>query len=265
MTRVLVVDDERSLLRALAMNLVARGYEVTEAETGTQALTAAAETEHDVILLDLGLPDVSGLDVIRGVRGYASTPIIVLSARAGSADKVQALDLGADDYVTKPFSMEELLARLRAATRRASTNESAPPVTVGEVQIDLARQDGHRRRRQADPPDSDRVASARDVAAPSGQTHHRTRVAHRTARSSGAHGSELPAHLHGSASTQARTRTQPAEAPDHRARHGVSLPTLIGRCQRHLQANVLPCVGKTRLAGYVALRAPAVAPRRSMS
>ena len=138
MTRVLVVDDERSLLRALAMNLVARGYEVTEAETGTQALTAAAETEHDVILLDLGLPDVSGLDVIRGVRGYSSTPIIVLSARAGSADKVQALDLGADDYVTKPFSMEELLARLRAATRRASTNESAPPVTVGEVQIDLA-------------------------------------------------------------------------------------------------------------------------------
>ena len=138
MTRVLIVDDERSLLRALAMNLVARGYEVTEAETGTQALTAAAETEHDVILLDLGLPDVSGLDVIRGVRGYASTPIIVLSARAGSADKVQALDLGADDYVTKPFSMEELLARLRAATRRASTNETSPPVTVGEVQIDLA-------------------------------------------------------------------------------------------------------------------------------
>jgi two-component system KDP operon response regulator KdpE len=137
MTRVLIVDDERSLLRALAMNLVARGYTVAEADTGTKALTAAAESEPDVILLDLGLPDVSGLDVIRGVREYSATPIIVLSARAGSADKVQALDLGADDYVTKPFSMEELLARLRAATRRASTTETPLPVTVGEVQIDL--------------------------------------------------------------------------------------------------------------------------------
>jgi two-component system KDP operon response regulator KdpE len=137
-TRVLIVDDERSLLRALAMNLVARGYAVTEADTGTKALIAAAETEPDVILLDLGLPDVSGLDVIRGVREYSATPIIVLSARAGSSDKVQALDLGADDYVTKPFSVEELLARLRAATRRASTTEMPLPVTVGEVQIDLA-------------------------------------------------------------------------------------------------------------------------------
>ncbi len=138
MTRVLVVDDERSLLRALAMNLVARGYAVTEADTGTKALTAAADAEYDVILLDLGLPDVGGLDVIRAVREYTTTPIIVLSARAGSSDKVQALDLGADDYVTKPFSMEELLARLRAATRRASTADAAPPVTIGDVQVDLA-------------------------------------------------------------------------------------------------------------------------------
>ncbi|HEY7045971.1 MAG TPA: response regulator [Jatrophihabitantaceae bacterium] len=138
MTHVLIVEDERALLRALAMNLVARGYTVTEADSGTKALTAAANAEPDVIVLDLGLPDVSGIDVIRAVRGYAATPIIVLSARTGSGDKVHALDLGADDYVTKPFSMDELLARIRAATRRASTVETAPTVTVGDTQIDLA-------------------------------------------------------------------------------------------------------------------------------
>ena len=138
MTHVLIVDDERSLLRALAMNLVARGYTVTEADTGTKALTAAANAEPDVIVLDLGLPDLSGLDVIRAVRGYAATPIIVLSARTGSGDKVHALDLGADDYVTKPFSIEELLARIRAATRRASSIEAAATVTVGDTEIDLA-------------------------------------------------------------------------------------------------------------------------------
>jgi two-component system KDP operon response regulator KdpE len=137
-THVLIVEDERTLLRALAMNLVARGYAVTEAASGTTALTAAAGAEPDVIVLDLGLPDVSGLDVIRAVRGYSATPIIVLSARTGSGDKVHALDLGADDYVTKPFSMDELLARIRAATRRASSVDTAPPVTVGETQIDLA-------------------------------------------------------------------------------------------------------------------------------
>ena len=137
MTRVLIVEDERPLLRALAMNLTARGYEVTEAETGTRALTAAATTVPDVILLDLGLPDVSGLDVIRAVRQYAATPIIVLSARTGSSDKVTALDLGADDYVTKPFSIEELLARLRAATRRAGTADVPLVVPVGTSLVDL--------------------------------------------------------------------------------------------------------------------------------
>ena len=138
MTRVLIVEDERALLRALAMNLTARGYQVTEAETGTRALTAAAQVEHDVIVLDLGLPDVGGLDVIRAVRAYATTPILVLSARTGTSDKVAALDLGADDYVTKPFSIDELLARLRAATRRSSTSESADIVQIGESRVDLA-------------------------------------------------------------------------------------------------------------------------------
>jgi two-component system KDP operon response regulator KdpE len=149
MIRVLIVEDERPLRRALAMNLTARGYEVSEAETGTAALSAAAGAEHDVILLDLGLPDLSGMDVIRGVRAYASTPIIVLSARTGSGDKVAALDLGADDYVTKPFSIDELLARLRAATRRVTPQDRLRVVQVGTTSIDLdaktaTRSDGER-------------------------------------------------------------------------------------------------------------------------
>ena len=137
MTRVLVVDDERTLLRALAMNLTARGYEVVEADNGTRALSAAAARDPDVVILDLGLPDMSGLDVIRGLRAYTTTPIIVLSARTGSSDKVTALDLGADDYVTKPFSIDELLARLRAATRRAATNEAIAPVRIGSSVVDV--------------------------------------------------------------------------------------------------------------------------------
>ena len=137
MTRVLVVEDERALLRALAMNLTARGYEVSEADTGTRALSIAAAVEPDVILLDLGLPDISGLDVIRAIRAYTQTPIVVLSARTGSGDKVQALDIGADDYVTKPFNIDELLARLRAATRRAGALEPVDVVQVGTAQVDL--------------------------------------------------------------------------------------------------------------------------------
>ncbi len=137
MIRALIVDDERPLLRALAMNLTARKYDVTEADSGTAALTAIATSEFDVILLDLGLPDISGLDVIWAVRQHSSTPIIVLSARTGSADKVEALDLGADDYVTKPFSIEELLARLRAATRRATPAEPVGIVRFGDVAGDL--------------------------------------------------------------------------------------------------------------------------------
>jgi two-component system KDP operon response regulator KdpE len=119
-TRVLVVDDEPQMLRALHLNLTARGYQVVTAEDGTAALNELAVREPDVIVLDLGLPDIDGLDVIRAVRSGSQVPILVLSARVGSSDKVTALDLGADDYVTKPFDMNELLARLRAATRRSS-------------------------------------------------------------------------------------------------------------------------------------------------
>jgi two-component system KDP operon response regulator KdpE len=137
-TRVLIVEDEQPLLRALAMNLTARGYDVVEAATGTRALTAAAAQPPEVILLDLGLPDLTGFDVIKGVRAYSRTPIIVLSARTGSTDKVTALDLGADDYVTKPFSIDELLARVRAATRRATPADGLTTLRIGSVTVDLA-------------------------------------------------------------------------------------------------------------------------------
>ena len=139
MTRVLVVEDERTLLRALAMNLTARGYEVTEADSGTRALTAAAAREPDVILLDLGLPDISGLDVIRACARTPPCRSSCLSARTATAEKVAALDLGADDFVTKPFSIDELLARLRAATRRggSATEEIGEAIQVGTNSVDL--------------------------------------------------------------------------------------------------------------------------------
>ncbi|WP_375492944.1 response regulator transcription factor [uncultured Jatrophihabitans sp.] len=136
--RVLVVEDEAPLRRALVMNLDARGFAVTEAADGAHALTALADHQQDVVILDLGLPDMSGVDVIRSVRAFATTPIIVLSARSGSADKVHALDLGADDYVTKPFNMDELLARLRATNRRLQVADEPVPTTVGTVTVDLA-------------------------------------------------------------------------------------------------------------------------------
>ena len=119
MTRVLVVDDEPQILRALRINLSVRGYEVITAATGAEALRAAADHHPDVVVLDLGLPDMSGIEVLAGLRGWLTAPMIVLSARTDSADKVEALDAGADDYVTKPFGMDEFLARLRAAVRRA--------------------------------------------------------------------------------------------------------------------------------------------------
>ncbi|GAA0293800.1 response regulator [Kineococcus aurantiacus] len=140
MSRVLVVDDEPGLRRALSINLSARGWDVTVAADGASALEAAAATHPDVVLLDLGLPDLDGLEVIAGIRGWSPVPIIVLTARTASADAVEALDAGADDYVTKPFAMDVLLARLRAAARRGAVQEAAPEVLdVGDLHIDLAR------------------------------------------------------------------------------------------------------------------------------
>ncbi|PSL58243.1 two-component system KDP operon response regulator KdpE [Saccharothrix carnea] len=134
-----MVDDEPQIVRALRINLSARGYSVLTAHDGTAALKAAAEGKPDVVVLDLGLPDVDGTEVIAGLRGWTTVPIIVLSARVDSADKVQALDAGADDYVTKPFGMDELLARLRAAVRRSAVVEGEDAVVeTASFTVDLA-------------------------------------------------------------------------------------------------------------------------------
>ena len=137
-TRVLVVDDEPQILRALRINLRVRSYEVDTAATGAQALETAARHPPDLVILDLGLPDLDGVEVIEGLRGWTTAPIIVLSGRADSMDKVEALDAGADDYVTKPFAMEELLARMRAAARRTGSADDRPRVRLGDLVVDLA-------------------------------------------------------------------------------------------------------------------------------
>jgi len=137
-TRVLVVDDEPQILRALRINLRVRDYEVHVAATGAEALEVAGRYPPDLVILDLGLPDLDGVEVIQGLRGWTKAPIIVLSGRADSLDKVEALDAGADDYVTKPFGVEELLARMRAAVRRTGIPEDLPRIRLGELVVDLA-------------------------------------------------------------------------------------------------------------------------------
>jgi two-component system KDP operon response regulator KdpE len=137
-TRILVVDDEPQILRALRINLMARHYEVAVAPDGSTALRRAADFHPDLVVLDLGLPDLDGVDVIHGLRGWTSVPIVVLSGRAGNSDKIEALDAGADDYVTKPFHIEELFARIRAVTRRTAVqNADTARVEVGEHEVDL--------------------------------------------------------------------------------------------------------------------------------
>ena len=135
--RVLVVDDDPSLLRALTISLGARGYEVAAAQSGEEGLDRVAHWHPDAVLVDLGLPGIDGVEVIRGVRGWSDVPIIVLSARHQSMSKVEALDLGADDYVTKPFGMDELLARIRAALRRAPGADQDPHIEAEGFTVDL--------------------------------------------------------------------------------------------------------------------------------
>jgi two-component system, OmpR family, KDP operon response regulator KdpE len=137
-TAVLVIDDEPQIVRALRINLRVRQYEVHAAGSGTEALEIAAKHPPDLVILDLGLPDLDGVEVIHGLRGWTDAPIIVLSGRADSTDKVEALDAGADDYVTKPFAMDELLARMRAVSRRAETETAEPRVRLGGLIVDLA-------------------------------------------------------------------------------------------------------------------------------
>jgi len=138
MTRVLVVDDEPQIRRALGINLRARGFDVEIVPDGERALDLAARKHPDVVVLDLGLPGMDGVEVIRGLRGWSQVPIVVLSVRDAEGDKVAALDAGADDYVTKPFGMDELLARLRAALRRTIPAEEDAVVETPDFAIDLA-------------------------------------------------------------------------------------------------------------------------------
>jgi len=138
MSRILVVDDDRQLLRALRINLSARGYEVELAPDGGSALASASRQPPDLVIVDLGLPDMDGVEVVEGIRGWSRVPVIVLSARHLEQAKVRALDAGADDYVTKPFGMDELLARVRAALRRAAPVAQAPVVTTDDFTIDLS-------------------------------------------------------------------------------------------------------------------------------
>ncbi len=137
MTRILVVDDEPQIRKALSVNLAARGYEVLTAASGEQALQMAAEHLPDLVLLDIGLPGIDGITVIEGLRGWSSMPIIMLSVRDAEADKVRALDAGADDYVTKPFGMNEVLARLRAALRRHHPEPEQAEVATAAFTLDL--------------------------------------------------------------------------------------------------------------------------------
>ena len=141
MTRVLVVEDEPALARALAITLRANRYDVAVAHSGASGLDGMANWHPDLVVLDLGLPDLDGMDVLRALRGWSQVPVVVLSARQTSDDKVEALDAGADDYVTKPFGMDELLARIRAAARRRATDDAPPIVQTAAFTVDVA----HRR------------------------------------------------------------------------------------------------------------------------
>ena len=143
--RVLIADDDQQILRALRILLTARGYEVLTARTGAEAVRQAVDHQPDLVMLDLGMPELNGIEVIEGLRGWSSVPILVVSGRTGSADKVDALDAGADDYVTKPFAADELLARIRALTRRQTAMLDEPVVAFGDVTVDLAARQVKRR------------------------------------------------------------------------------------------------------------------------
>lgn len=136
--RILVVDDDAQILKALRINLVARGYDVHLSRSGPEALATAATVKPELVVLDLGLPGFSGIQVIEGLRGWTDIPILVVSGRSDSADKVDALDAGADDYVTKPFAIDELLARIRALARRTPSEPEPPTSTFADVVVDLA-------------------------------------------------------------------------------------------------------------------------------
>ena len=232
MTSVVVIDDEPAICRALRINLSARSYRVMTAYDGTSGLALVARERPDVVIVDLGLPDMDGADVIRGIRGWSTAPIIVLSARENEATKVAALDAGADDYVTKPFGMDELLARLRAAERRAAPVDDAPVITTADFTIDLSAK-------------LVRTAAGDDVkltptqwqlleilVRSRGQAGDSKTAAARRMGAGVRRGVELPARVRGATAAQARAGSCGAALPAHRDRHGISLrgsdrPSLI--------------------------------------
>lgn len=136
--RILIADDDPQILRALRITLGAKGYDVVTAVDGAEAISQAVDRHPDIVMVDLGMPRLDGVQVIEAIRGWSSAPILVVSGRTGAADKVEALDAGADDYVTKPFSIDELLARIRALTRRLPQDDAEPVVRLGDVTVDLA-------------------------------------------------------------------------------------------------------------------------------
>jgi two-component system KDP operon response regulator KdpE len=143
--RILIADDDPQILRALSVTLRARGYEVVTARDGAEALNAAIDQHPDLVMLDLGMPKLTGIEVIEGLRGWSQVPILVVSGRTDGAEKVLALDAGADDYVTKPFAIDELLARIRALTRRVPTVDDEATVVFGDITIDLSAKQATRR------------------------------------------------------------------------------------------------------------------------
>ena len=231
MTRVLVIDDEPSILRALRINLTARNYEVSTASDGSSGLAAVSRERPDAVILDLGLPDMDGTEVIHGVRGWSATPIIVLSVWGAEHQKVAALDAGADDYVTKPFGMDELLARLRAAVRRAVPAPDEPVVSTPDFTVDLAAKrvvEGRGRR----PAHADRVAAPRDPGPQPGPADHPEAAPAGRVGPGLRLGVQLPARLRRPAPPQAGTGAVPPPLPAHRARHGLPLPGLSDHDRR---------------------------------
>ena len=224
--RVLVVDDEAPIRRALGINLRARGYDVDLAETGEEALELAARHHPDVVVLDLGLPGIDGVEVIQGLRGWSAVPIVVLSARDAEAAKVAALDAGADDYVTKPFGMDELLARLRAALRRVTPGRRrCDVVETPDFTLDFAAKRVHGRGGR-DPAHPDRVASRRGARAQRRASWSSQRqLLQEVWGPQYGEETELPPGLHGPGPAQARAGAVDAALLHHRARHGLPLRT----------------------------------------
>ena len=229
MSRVLVVDDEPQIRRTLAINLRARGYQVDLAATGEEALKAAADQQPDVVVLDLGLPGIDGLQVIHGLRGWTQVPIIVLSVREREADKVAALDAGADDYVTKPFGINELLARLRAAVRRATpTDEQAPIVQTPDFRVDLAAKQVTRDGREVRLTPTEWQLVELLVRNP-GRLVSQRQLLHEVWGPKVPGGDQLPTRIHRPDPSQAGTRPGAPPLLHHRTRHGLPVSAVRER------------------------------------